>query len=184
MGVIFYVEPWNIPYYQLARVDGPHLMAGNTLVVKHAGCVPRCAIEFEKLWKDAGAPAGLYTNLLISHEQSNTIIDDPRIAGVALTGSVAAGKSIAARPGHNVKPTSMELGAGRRDLRACVRSYADGAGTRALHRQHSDVRRNCRATRGVRSPSSQLQIHLRQTHPNWLADKRSSLAVSPIQKEI
>lgn len=110
MGVIFCVEPWNFPYYQLARVAGPHLMAGNTLVVKHAGCVPQCAIEFEKLWMDAGAPAGLYTNLLISHEQSNAIIDDPRIAGVALTGSVAAGKSIAARAGANVKPTSMELG--------------------------------------------------------------------------
>jgi succinate-semialdehyde dehydrogenase/glutarate-semialdehyde dehydrogenase len=110
MGVIFCVEPWNFPYYQLARVAGPHLMAGNTLVVKHAGCVPQCAIEFEKLWMDTGAPAGLYTNLLISHEQSNAIIDDPRIAGVALTGSVAAGKSIAARAGANVKPTSMELG--------------------------------------------------------------------------
>jgi len=110
MGVIFCVEPWNFPYYQLARVAGPHLMAGNTLVVKHAGCVPQCAIEFEKLWMDAGAPAGLYTNLLISHEQSNAIIDDPRIPGVALTGSVAAGKSIAARAGQNVKPTSMELG--------------------------------------------------------------------------
>jgi succinate-semialdehyde dehydrogenase/glutarate-semialdehyde dehydrogenase len=110
MGVIFCVEPWNFPYYQLARVAGPHLMAGNTIVVKHAGCVPQCAIEFEKLWIDAGAPAGLYTNLLITHGQSNEIIDDPRIAGVALTGSVAAGKSIAARAGANVKPTSMELG--------------------------------------------------------------------------
>jgi succinate-semialdehyde dehydrogenase/glutarate-semialdehyde dehydrogenase len=110
MGVIFCVEPWNFPYYQLARVAGPHLMAGNTIVVKHAGCVPQCAIEFEKLWIDAGAPAGLYTNLLITHEQSDKIIDDPRIAGVALTGSVAAGKSIAARAGKNVKPTSMELG--------------------------------------------------------------------------
>jgi hypothetical protein len=53
----------KIPYYQLARVAGPHLMAGNTLMVKHAGCVPQCAIEFEKLWMDAGAPEGLYTNL-------------------------------------------------------------------------------------------------------------------------
>jgi succinate-semialdehyde dehydrogenase/glutarate-semialdehyde dehydrogenase len=110
MGVIFCVEPWNFPYYQLARVAGPHLMAGNTIVVKHAGCVPQCAIEFEKLWIDAGAPVGLYTNLLISHEQSNKVIDDTRIAGVALTGSVAAGKSIAARAGNSLKPTSMELG--------------------------------------------------------------------------
>ncbi len=76
IGVIFGVEPWNFPYYQLARVAGPHLMAGNTLMVKHAGCVPQCAIEFEKLWIDAGAPEGLYTNLLISHEQSDKVIDD------------------------------------------------------------------------------------------------------------
>jgi succinate-semialdehyde dehydrogenase/glutarate-semialdehyde dehydrogenase len=110
IGVIFGVEPWNFPYYQLARVAGPHLMAGNTLMVKHAGCVPQCAIAFEKLFADAGAPAGLYTNLLISHDQSNRLIDDPRIKGVALTGSVPAGRSIAARAGQNLKPSSMELG--------------------------------------------------------------------------
>ncbi|HEY0282287.1 MAG TPA: NAD-dependent succinate-semialdehyde dehydrogenase [Rhizomicrobium sp.] len=110
IGVIFCVEPWNFPYYQLARVAGPHLMAGNVVVVKHAGIVPQCAIAFEKLWLEAGAPAGLYTNLLISHDQSNRIVDDPRIKGVALTGSVAAGQSIAARAGRNLKISSMELG--------------------------------------------------------------------------
>ncbi len=110
IGVIFGVEPWNFPYYQLARVAGPHLMAGNTLVIKHAACVPQCAIAFEKLFADAGAPAGLYTNLLISHAQSDALIDDPRIKGVALTGSVPAGRSIAARAGQNLKPSSMELG--------------------------------------------------------------------------
>ncbi|NEU14664.1 NAD-dependent succinate-semialdehyde dehydrogenase [Methylobacterium sp. BTF04] len=110
IGVIFGVEPWNFPYYQLARVAGPHLMAGNVLMVKHAACVPQCAIAFEALWTEAGAPPGLYTNLLISHEQSDTVIDDPRIKGVALTGSVPAGRSIAARAGRNLKPSSMELG--------------------------------------------------------------------------
>jgi succinate-semialdehyde dehydrogenase/glutarate-semialdehyde dehydrogenase len=110
IGVIFCVEPWNFPYYQLARIAGPHLMAGNVLVVKHAGIVPQCAIAFEKLLIDAGAPAGLYTNLLISHEQSNRIVDDPRIKGVALTGSVAAGQAIASRAGQNLKVSSMELG--------------------------------------------------------------------------
>jgi succinate-semialdehyde dehydrogenase/glutarate-semialdehyde dehydrogenase len=109
-GVLFCVEPWNFPYYQLARVAGPHLMAGNTLVVKHAGCVPQCAIAFEKLLLDAGAPKGAYTNLLISHEQADKVIDDPRIKGVALTGSVAAGKSVASRAGRSLKKTSMELG--------------------------------------------------------------------------
>jgi succinate-semialdehyde dehydrogenase/glutarate-semialdehyde dehydrogenase len=110
IGVIFCVEPWNFPYYQLARVAGPHLMAGNVVMVKHAGCVPQCAIAFEKLLIEAGAPAGLYTNLLISHDQSDAVVDDARIKGVALTGSVAAGQSIAARAGQNLKVSSMELG--------------------------------------------------------------------------
>ncbi len=110
IGVIFAVEPWNFPYYQLARVAGPHLMAGNTLVVKHAGIVPQCALAFEHLLIEAGAPEGLYTNLFISHGQSDSVIDDPRVKGVCLTGSVAAGRSIAARAGQNLKPSSMELG--------------------------------------------------------------------------
>ena len=58
LGVIFCVEPWNFPYYQLARVAGPHLMAGNVLLVKHAGIVPQCGIAFERLWVEAGAPSG------------------------------------------------------------------------------------------------------------------------------
>ena len=110
IGVIFCVEPWNFPYYQLARVAGPHLMAGNVLMVKHAGCVPQCAIAFEKLLIEAGAPVGLYTNLLISHKQANQVVDDPRVKGVALTGSVEAGRTIAARAGLNLKTSSMELG--------------------------------------------------------------------------
>jgi succinate-semialdehyde dehydrogenase/glutarate-semialdehyde dehydrogenase len=110
IGIVFGVEPWNFPYYQLARVAGPHLMAGNVLVIKHAGCVPQCAMAFEKIIRDAGAPKGLYTNLMISHKQSKKIVDDPRIQGVALTGSVAAGRKIAARVGKALKPSSMELG--------------------------------------------------------------------------
>src|SRR6202034_4733559 len=109
MGVIFCVEPWNFPFYQLARVAGPHLMAGNVIVVKHAGCVPQCAVAFEKLWMEAGAPSGAYTNLLISHDQVNRVIDDPRIKGVALTGGIDAAKGIAARAGQNLKKSTMEL---------------------------------------------------------------------------
>jgi succinate-semialdehyde dehydrogenase/glutarate-semialdehyde dehydrogenase len=109
-GVLFGVQPWNFPYYQLARFAAPNLMAGNVVMVKHAGCVPQCAIAFEKLWRDAGAPKGAYTNLLISHDQVNQVIDDPRIKGVALTGGVDAAKRVAARAGQNVKKTTMELG--------------------------------------------------------------------------
>jgi len=110
LGVLFGVQPWNFPYYQLARFAAPNLMAGNVAMVKHAGCVPQCAIAFEKLWLEAGAPAGAYTNLLISHDQVNRVIDDPRIKGVALTGGVEAARSIAARAGQNLKKSTMELG--------------------------------------------------------------------------
>jgi len=109
-GVLFGVQPWNFPYYQLARFAAPNLMAGNVVMVKHAGCVPQCAIAFEHLWREAGAPVGAYTNLLISHDQVNRVIDDPRIKGVALTGSVEAGKSVAGRAGLNLKKSTMELG--------------------------------------------------------------------------
>ena len=110
LGVLFGVQPWNFPYYQLARFAAPNLMAGNVVMVKHAGCVPQCAMAFEKLWLEAGAPAGAYTNLPISHDQVNRVIDDARIKGVALTGSVEAGKSVAARAGQNLKKSTMELG--------------------------------------------------------------------------
>lgn len=110
LGVLFGVQPWNFPYYQLARFAGPNLMAGNVVMVKHSGTVPQCAIAYEQLWRDAGAPEGAYTNLLISHDQVLTVIDDPRIRGVALTGGVAAARGVAERAGKNVKKSTMELG--------------------------------------------------------------------------
>lgn len=110
LGVLFGVQPWNFPYYQLARFAAPNLMAGNVVMVKHAGCVPQCAIAFENLWREAGAPTGAYTNLMISYDQVNRVIDDPRIKGVALTGSVEAGKVVAGRAGQNLKKSTMELG--------------------------------------------------------------------------
>lgn len=110
LGILFGVQPWNFPYYQLARFTAPNLMASNVVMVKHSGCVPQCALAFERLWLEAGAPAGLYTNLFISYDQANRVIDDASIKGVALTGSAEAGKSVAARAGQNLKKSTMELG--------------------------------------------------------------------------
>ena len=110
VGVLFGVEPWNYPYYQIARFAAPNLMAGNVVMVKHASSVPQCALAFEKLMLEAGAPEGAYTNLFISKDQVAQIIDDKRIRGVALTGSEAAGAVVAARAGQNLKKTTMELG--------------------------------------------------------------------------
>ena len=110
LGVLFCVEPWNFPYYQLARVAGPNLMAGNVLIVKHAPNVPQCALAFEKLFLDSGAPEGAYTNVFLSNEQAAKAIADPRIKGVALTGSERAGSAVASEAGGALKKSTMELG--------------------------------------------------------------------------
>jgi succinate-semialdehyde dehydrogenase/glutarate-semialdehyde dehydrogenase len=110
LGVLFGVQPWNFPYYQLARFATPNVMAGNVVMVKHASSVPQSALAFERLYLEAGAPEGVYTNLFISKEQSGKVIDDPRVKGVALTGSEEAGRVVAARAGQAIKKTTMELG--------------------------------------------------------------------------
>jgi succinate-semialdehyde dehydrogenase/glutarate-semialdehyde dehydrogenase len=110
LGVLLGIEPWNFPYYQLARVAGPNLMAGNTVMIKHASIVPQSAAAFEELWLEAGAPAGAYTNLYATKDQISTLIDDPRIRGVALTGSEGAGAIVASRAGSHLKKSTMELG--------------------------------------------------------------------------
>ncbi len=110
LGVLFCVEPWNFPYYQLARVAGPDLMTGNVVIIKHAPNVPQCALAFEKLFLDAGAPEGVYTNVFLSNEQAAKAVADPRIRGVALTGSERAGSAVASEAGQALKKTTMELG--------------------------------------------------------------------------
>ena len=110
IGVLFGVEPWNYPYYQIVRFAAPNLMAGNVVMVKHASNVPQCALAFESVMRDAGLPDGAYTNLFISKDQIAAVIDDARIRAVALTGSEGAGAVVAARAGKNLKKSTMELG--------------------------------------------------------------------------
>ncbi len=110
LGVLLGVQPWNFPYYQLARFAAPNLMAGNVVMVKHAASVPQCAEAFAALWLEAGAPPGVYSNLRISHDEVDRVIDDERVRGVALTGSVDAGRRVAARAGQAMKKSTMELG--------------------------------------------------------------------------
>ncbi|MBF0863465.1 MAG: NAD-dependent succinate-semialdehyde dehydrogenase [Gluconobacter potus] len=110
LGIIYCIEPWNFPYYQLARVAGPNLMAGNVVIAKHAPNVPQCALAFEKLFHDAGAPVGAYANIFLDNDQSAELIKDERIRGVALTGSERAGQAVAAQAGAALKKDTMELG--------------------------------------------------------------------------
>ncbi|MCY7420152.1 MAG: NAD-dependent succinate-semialdehyde dehydrogenase [Chitinophagaceae bacterium] len=110
IGVLLGVEPWNFPFYQVARFAAPNIMTGNTILVKHASIVPQCGIAIEEIFKEAGAPVGLYTNLLISGKRASALVADKRIKGVSLTGSEAAGASIASEAGKYLKKSVLELG--------------------------------------------------------------------------
>ena len=110
IGVLLGVQPWNFPFYQVARFVAPNIMVGNTILLKHASIVPQCGIAIEEIFKEAGAPVGLYTNLLISGKRATALVSDKRIKGVSLTGSEAAGASIAAEAGKHLKKSVLELG--------------------------------------------------------------------------
>ncbi len=110
LGALLGVMPWNFPYYQVVRFAAPNLMAGNVVLVKHSSNVPQTSIAIEQLFLAAGGLEGLYTNLLITSSKVGRIIEDPRIAGVSLTGSTDAGKAIAAKAGESLKKVVLELG--------------------------------------------------------------------------
>jgi len=110
MGVLLGVQPWNFPFYQVARFVAPNIMVGNTILLKHASIVPQCAIAIENLFKEANAPVGLYTNLFISGKRASALVSDTRIKGVSLTGSEQAGASLAAEAGKYLKKSVLELG--------------------------------------------------------------------------
>ena len=110
IGVLLGVQPWNFPFYQVARFVAPNIMTGNTVLIKHASNVPQCAIAIEDLFKEAGVPAGVYTNLLISGKRASALVSDERIKGASLTGSEEAGASFASEAGKNLKKSVLELG--------------------------------------------------------------------------
>ena len=110
LGVLLAIEPWNFPYYQIARILAPQLSAGNTLLLKHASNVPQSAAAFEKLMAEAGLPRGAFKDLYATRSQVELILNDDRVHGVALTGSEGAGSVVAAQAGKALKKSTMELG--------------------------------------------------------------------------
>lgn len=110
LGIILGVMPWNFPYWQVFRFAIPALIAGNTVVVKHASNVVGCSILLENLFKEAGFPEGVYTNLIISGEQVESVINNPAIKGVSVTGSEKAGTTVASAAAKQVKKAVLELG--------------------------------------------------------------------------
>lgn len=110
LGVILSVQPWNFPFYQITRSAAPNIMAGNTMLLKHASNVPQCAQMMEDIFQEAGAPDGVYQNLFISGKKASELVSDVRIKAVTLTGSEPAGASIAAAAGKYIKKSTLELG--------------------------------------------------------------------------
>lgn len=110
IGVVIACEPWNFPLYQVIRVFAPNFIVGNPIILKHAHNVPGSAALITKLIKQAGAPEGSLINLYLNYDQLEQIIADPRVQGVALTGSERGGEAVAKAAGKNLKKSTMELG--------------------------------------------------------------------------
>jgi succinate-semialdehyde dehydrogenase/glutarate-semialdehyde dehydrogenase len=110
LGIIFAVMPWNFPYWQVFRYIAPNFMAGNTGLLKHASNVPQCGMAMEQVFLDAGAPEGVFQNLLINYDQASQVIRHPLVRGITLTGSNYAGYKVAELAGALGKKTVLELG--------------------------------------------------------------------------
>jgi succinate-semialdehyde dehydrogenase/glutarate-semialdehyde dehydrogenase len=110
LGILLAVMPWNFPFWQVFRAAAPALMAGNAVVLKHASNVSGCALEIERVFRDAGLPDGLFKTFLLKSNRVSTLIEHPLVKAVTITGSTAAGKAVAAKAGEMLKKSVLELG--------------------------------------------------------------------------
>jgi succinate-semialdehyde dehydrogenase / glutarate-semialdehyde dehydrogenase len=110
VGLLLGIMPWNYPYYQVARFAGPNLVAGNTILLKHAPQCPESSAAMEQMFHEAGVPKDAYINIYATNDQIAWVIADPRLQGVSLTGSGRAGAAVAEIAGRHLKKVVLELG--------------------------------------------------------------------------
>ena len=110
IGVVLAIMPWNFPFWQVFRFATPTIMAGNTVLLKHASNVPQCAEAIEKIFIDSGFPKGIFSNIFCKSEDVKNIISNTTIKAVTITGSEKAGASVAENAGKHLKKTVLELG--------------------------------------------------------------------------
>jgi succinate-semialdehyde dehydrogenase / glutarate-semialdehyde dehydrogenase len=110
LGVLLGIMPWNFPYYQVARFAGPNLITGNTILLKHAPQCPESAEAMAAIFHEAGFSEDAYINVFATHEQIETVVADPRVQGVSVTGSERAGAAVAEIAGRNLKKVVLEMG--------------------------------------------------------------------------
>lgn len=146
LGVILGVMPWNFPYWQVFRFAIPAILAGNTVVVKHASNVAGSARLLEELFREAGFPEGVYTNLLIAGEQVEAVINNPVIKGVSVTGSEKAGAAVASAAARQIKKAVLELG-GSNALIICEDADIDAAVPIALNARMQNTGQSCIAAK-------------------------------------
>src|SRR5215510_4928903 len=110
LGPILAIMPWNFPIWQLTRMAIPTILAGNVVLVKHSRNTQRSSLEFERIVLEAGFPEGVFQNLILKRDDVVNVINDPRVQGASVTGSVRAGSAVASEAGKVIKKTVMELG--------------------------------------------------------------------------
>lgn len=170
LGVILAVMPWNFPFWQVLRFAIPTIMAGNTVLLKHASIVTGSAKKIEEMFIQAGFPIGVLNQLTITSDMVDDIIAHPNVCGVTITGSEAAGRSVASAAGRYLKRVALELGGND----ACV-VMKDANLEAAAHAIVSSRLRNsgqvCVSTKRVivqRDIHDQLLVHIRKLLPSYI----------------